>query len=65
MNKEPDDQSFRKEYRRKKIKDKSNRKFYDSDDPLDRKAHKQSEVKKIKEEIDNEEWEDWDRYYNH
>lgn len=65
MNKEPDDQSFRKEFRRKKIKDKTNRKFYDNDDPLERKANKQSSVKKIKEEIDDEEWEDWDRYYNH
>lgn len=55
----------RKNDRRKKIKDKNVGKniFEDKDDRIISKKIKQ-EIKKQKEEIDNEEWEDWDRYYN-
>jgi hypothetical protein len=63
--KEQDDFSNRKEHRRKKIKDRSSRRIYENDDPIERKASKNNNVKKIKNEIEEEEWEDWDRYYNH
>lgn len=62
--KEQDDFTNRKEYRRKKIKDRSYRKVYDYEDPIEKKANKNN-IKKIKEDIEEEEWEDWDRYYNH
>jgi hypothetical protein len=62
--KEQDDFTNRKEYRRKKIKDRSSRKIYDYEDPIEKKANKNN-IKKIKEDIEEEEWEDWDRYYNH
>ena len=66
MQKEPDDFQSRKEHRRNKIKHKSSYRDSDYDDPIERKAKKHnSDIKKIKEEIDEEEWEDWDRYYNH
>jgi NRPS condensation-like uncharacterized protein len=62
--KEQEDFSNRKETRRKKIKDRSTRKDYEHEDPMERKASKNN-IKKIKNEIEEEEWEDWDRYYNH
>jgi hypothetical protein len=64
--KEPEDFLNRKEQnRKKKIKDKSCRKTNDYEDPIERKANKNNTIKKIREEIKEEEWEDWDRYYNH
>lgn len=62
--KEQEDFSNRKETRRKKIKDRSARREYEYEDPIERKANKNN-IKKIKDEIEEEEWEDWDRYYNH
>jgi hypothetical protein len=57
----------RKDNRRKKIKLKNNKKHIDSvdDDFIDNKKLISKDVKKIKETFQDEEWEDWDRYYNH
>lgn len=40
-------------------------KFFDDNDELKRKNLSKQELKKIKETYEEEEWEDWDRYYNH
>lgn len=56
----------RKNERRKKIKNKdTTRKVFDDTEEkvINRKLKR--EIKKQKEEIYDEEWEDWDRYYNH
>jgi|LakMenE18May11ns_1017448.scaffolds.fasta_scaffold9673012_3 hypothetical protein len=53
----------KKEARRKKLQEKSLFK----DDPKNEKTVSHSlkkELKKKKQEIDEEEWEDWDRHYN-
>lgn len=55
----------RKDYRRKKLQDKNNHKDRMEYDDFEIKASKKRDVKKIKEDIQDEEWEDWDRYYNH
>lgn len=61
-----DDFLDRKNSRRKNIKHKSTKKYF-IDDNEDNIIHKKikNQIKQQKEEIDNEEWEDWDRYYNH
>jgi hypothetical protein len=61
-----DDFLDRKTNRRKNIKQKSVKKHF-IDDNEDIVIHKKikNQIKQQKEEIDNEEWEDWDRYYNH
>ena len=55
----------RKEDRRQKL----NRKYSNKDnllnDDIPRTGYIKRELRKIKEEVDEEEWEDWDRYYNH
>lgn len=60
-----DDTNNRKDSRRdsiqkKKFLDKS-QKFNDEIPDINQKK----QFKKRKQEIDEEEWEDWDRYYNH
>ena len=55
----------RKENRRKKIKNKNSYREFDIDDPIEKKAKKNIDYRKHREEIQEEEWEDWDRYYNH
>ena len=53
----------KKEARRKKLQEKS----LFNDDPKNEKTVSHSlkkELKKKKQEIDEEEWEDWDRHYN-
>jgi hypothetical protein len=57
----------RKDDRRKKIKLKNNKKDIDfiDDNFIDNKKLSSKDVKKIKESFKDEEWEDWDRYYNH
>lgn len=63
-NKEED--TDRKSTRREKIKKKNLRKDFSFDDENQEKNHlHKKELKKIKEEFEDEEWEDWDRYYNH
>ena len=61
-----DDFLDRKTNRRKNIKQKSVKKHF-IDDNEDIVIHKKikNQIKQQKEEIDNEEWKDWDRYYNH
>ena len=61
-----DDFLDRKTNRRKNIKHKTAKKHF-IDDNEDKVIHKKikNQIKQQKEEIDNEEWEDWDRYYNH
>lgn len=55
-----------KEKRREQFKKKKDH-FHQSkdDDDLKRKNISKKELKKIKESYEEEEWEDWDRYYNH
>jgi hypothetical protein len=53
----------RKLDRRDKIKNKRNKQRYDDGDFSPKDINKQ--VKKHKEDLQDEEWEDWDRYYNH
>lgn len=64
MNKN-DDFGNRKDFRRKKLQSKNLYKHNHPEDDIEAKSHKKKEIKKIKEDFDNEEWEDWDRYYNH
>jgi hypothetical protein len=61
-----DDFVDRKSDRRKNIKQKSIKKNFinENDDNIIHKKIK-NQIKQQKQEIDNEEWEDWDRYYNH
>ena len=64
--KDNEDFQNRKEYRRKKLRQKDSYKEFEPDDPIEKKAHKKNnELKKLRDEIEDEEWEDWDRYYNH
>jgi hypothetical protein len=53
----------RKLDRRDKIKNKRNKQRYDDGDFSSKDINKQ--IKKQKEDLQDEEWEDWDRYYNH
>jgi hypothetical protein len=55
----------RKEERREKFKKKNNRKptRLGEDDCLENQRPK-PDIKRLKEDFQNEEWEDWDRYYN-
>jgi hypothetical protein len=53
----------RKTARREKLKNKCNKPSYEKEDFSPKDIN--SRIKKQKEELDNEEWENWDRYYNH
>jgi hypothetical protein len=55
-----------KDKRREKFghKKHKNRAFEESED-IKRQNLSKQELKKIKETYEEEEWEDWDRYYNH
>lgn len=53
----------RKNVRREKIKHKRNKPRYDEGDFSPKDINKQ--IKKQRENLQDEEWEDWDRYYNH
>jgi hypothetical protein len=55
-----------KEKRREKFNSKKHQysRIEDNDD-LRKKNISKKELKKIKETYQEEEWEDWDRYYNH
>lgn len=53
----------RKVDRRDKIKNKRNKPRYDDGDFSPKDINKQ--IKKHKEDLQDKEWEDWDRYYNH
>lgn len=59
----------RKENRRQKLnKNKSTKRSdgQEDHDVTDRPSSKiKQEIKKIKQGYEDEEWEDWDRYYNH
>lgn len=50
--------------RKPKFKKQHIKKHLLDDDEIKRNNAKK-EVKKMKENLDNEEWEDWDQYYNH
>jgi hypothetical protein len=64
-----EDFSNRKENRRQKFnKNKGTKKPNDFEDHevVDKPSSKiKQEIKKIRQSYDDEEWEDWDRYYNH
>jgi hypothetical protein len=57
----------RKDNRRKKINLKNNKKHINSidDDFIENRKLDSKDIKKLKETFQDEEWEDWDRYYNH
>lgn len=61
--KENEKNQDRKQERRQKL-DKSRKKqsFYNEEDIVNNKLKK--EFKKTKERFEDEEWEDWDKYYN-
>jgi len=65
MHYENNENSDRKQERRQKIykHKKKNPSFYDDEDRSQDRIKK--EYKKIKETFEDEEWEDWDKYYNH
>ena len=67
--KDKEDSSERKDDRRKKLRLKNNKKRSKSsdsyDDDIDIHNLIKKDIKKIKETFQDEEWEDWDRYYNH
>lgn len=67
MKNKDDSADQRKDYRRKKLENKySHEKNRVHDDDNQKKTQQQKkEIKKIKESFEDEEWEDWDRYYNH
>ena len=55
----------RKQDRKKKFQTKIQKKDLDnSDEYIVNKKHKHK-IKEKKEHLKEEEWEDWDRYYNH
>lgn len=58
-----DDFEDRKQPRRKIKKQNIKKHLLDDDQIQKNKAKK--EIKKIKESFDDEEWENWDKYYNH
>lgn len=64
MNK-PEENQDRKQERRKKFSKPKNKNKEYVDDDKDIKHTQKKEIKKIKESFQDEEWEDWDRYYNH
>jgi hypothetical protein len=61
MKKQVDDQDNEKEIRRKKFQEKTE-KIDKNNQTISHELKK--EFKKKKLEIDEEEWEDWERYYN-
>lgn len=64
---EPDsDFSNEKEKRREKLKTKkTNTNNHIDDEDTTKKNLAKKELKKIKQSYLDEEWEDWDKYYNH
>jgi hypothetical protein len=64
MNNFEKDRSEEKEKRRSKIKNKKKQNYHIEDDNLRRDSVYKKEIKKIKESYQEEEWEDWNRYYN-
>lgn len=55
-----------KDKRREKFGNKKRKqKLFNDNDDIKRKNLSKQELKKIKETYEEEEWEDWDRYYNH
>ena len=63
--KQNEEQPDRKQERRDKINKKNIRKVDSDDDFIRKKNIEKKTIKRIKESFDDEEWEDWDRYYNH
>lgn len=63
----PEENQDRKQERRKKFSKPKNKNSAGNyiDDDKDIKHTQKKEIKKIKESFQDEEWEDWDRYYNH
>lgn len=64
-NNNKDSRPDRKEDRRQKIDKKFSRKDEIYDEDGIRSHQIKRERKKLQEELDDEEWENWDRYYNH
>jgi hypothetical protein len=54
----------RKQNRRKKLQNKDHKRPCADDDYIINKKNRHN-IKEKKEHLDEEEWEDWDRYYNH
>lgn len=65
--KEKEDPSERKNQRRKNIKFKNHKKndqIFDDEENVKKNLSKR-DYKRTKETLEDEEWEDWDRHYNH
>jgi hypothetical protein len=62
MKRQKEDDFDKKEVRRKKLQEKNSFKDIQSEPTISHSLKK--EFKKKKEEMDEEEWEDWERYYN-
>jgi len=60
-----EDNLDRKLNRRKKFQDKNFKKKEHRDEEYNLSKKSKYRVKEHKEDLQNEEWEDWDRYYNH
>lgn len=53
-----------KKHRKPKFKKQHIKKHMLDDDQI-KQSNAKKQVKKMKEDLDNEEWENWDQYYNH
>ena len=62
--KNEDDTFFeRKQDRRKKFQNKNQKKDWNNDEHIINKKNKH-QIKEQKEYLEEEEWDDWDKYYN-
>lgn len=64
-NNKEDDFLDRKQSRRKNIQNKTQKKSQSEDEDYFVSKKNKHNIKEKKEDYANEEWEDWDRYYNH
>jgi hypothetical protein len=63
--KNSEDFTNRKETRRKNLKSKNIKKERELDSFDVPQSEVRKEIKKKKQTLDDDEWEDWERYYNH
>lgn len=62
--KNSDDFPEKRKNRREKFTKDKNYKYIENDEDIANRI-KKKQIKKLKENFDNEEWENWDKYYNH
>lgn len=63
--KKKDNNPDRKQIRRDSLKHKFSKKEFDTDDNQKKQNFDKKQIKKLRETMDDDEWEDWERYYNH